>query len=403
MTFIQTDQSLRKSHAIFIAMLFMGMSKIGQGQADQSSEQIQYAYSDTGLSAQNRILTTFYQTPEGGCLIAMIEYFNPTSEGTWYGYKHVQYYYDEELILLYYIERLKNTEGEWTDNKKTTFDYDGLGRLVRENVYKIYSYGWNLDTYYRYQYNESGLRTLKVNYSYLPTQGFGWYESYKNIYTYDSTNRLIKNFGYFKAVYNWSNHFQNNYTYYGDTLVVDTALHYSSGWINYAVTDKHYDDGALTEEVYQDWNNNLWELNVRKLWQNNEIEGHAESMDSYTYSNGQWLQDQYYTFSPPCDSVIPFIPIQHVGSLNIENKKPESLLISNPGIALTIDMHSMQTPFIYLTIYDSSGRVLVDAIYITSDRREIFQPTLPELPHGVYIVQVRTMDAVKLDRWVKGG
>ena len=173
------------------------------------------------------------------------------------------------------------------DNEKLSFHYDAFGNLSEYAEWEIADAGgWEMDGKFSFSYNTEGkMDSIMVFFpdslgnllpidlevftytdgkltrdveSYYDTDSLQWLEEIKDIYTYDSSGRLVEAVEY-------------------DNPEYQTVIKTSTAWAKSKKTTWTYDDkGNVATITDYDWDSGQWV---------------ADSKDDYTFSNGKLTGD----------------------------------------------------------------------------------------------------------------
>ena len=212
----------------------------------------------------------FYEyNDEGKPLVADTRY---PYNGSWVNGRRTLYYYDDHGSLINQLLLSYNYNTHRWDTAKRYLRSYSEERYLMETHEQTYSDGeWSDKKLYTYDYDEEGRRSLYML-SYRDDADTGWIPQYRFLYSWEGMRQK----GYIKQDYDtssgeWKNNYQITYSYDGegrDTAKLTTTWDSSSSsWINQSLILLRYNTGGrLSLKLYQSWNDGMWVDAVRYLY-----------------------------------------------------------------------------------------------------------------------------------------
>jgi hypothetical protein len=154
--------------------------------------------------------------------------------------------------------------------QKLSANFIRMDSLISTSVH-----GWSSKILF--QYNENNKIT---EWLMLDNFGLGWENSLKNNLFYDNQNNLIIeiNFGWY--INDWDSLYRNNYS---------------------------YENGMLSQSVFQNYNNNFWENSSRDNYVYDTNQNLSNTLTEIWINNNwqnKWLRTNYYSLQNKRDSIL---------------------------------------------------------------------------------------------------
>ena len=170
-------------------------------------EEIHYSYYETGGIWETYGKTVLSYDDDDHVTLAM--YYGYV-DGEWMESSKETWDYEVGLLQVNTTSFI-NENGEWVDDRRTEYHYDGDG-LCTEMIVSQWSEIWYYESKTVYHYDAQQQCYEKIEYGY----GEGWYELYKNTYEYDAAGNLHIETTYFyqSDAQDWT--YRNRYEYLYD-------------------------------------------------------------------------------------------------------------------------------------------------------------------------------------------
>ena len=170
-------------------------------------EEIHYSYYETGGIWKTYGKTVLSYDDDDHVTLAM--YYGYV-DGEWMESSKETWDYEVGLLQVNTTSFI-NENGEWVDDRRTEYHYDGDG-LCTEMIVSQWSEIWYYESKTVYHYDAQQQCYEKIEYGY----GEGWYELYKNTYEYDAAGNLHIETTYFyqSSAQDWT--YRNRYEYLYD-------------------------------------------------------------------------------------------------------------------------------------------------------------------------------------------
>ena len=329
------------------------------------------------------------------------------SDGHWQFYNIFDFTYDEfDRVITNHITSW-NGVGYADSHSEFRYEYDDEGRLICES-YFIFNVNYSYDMYFNrwlYNYKNGKLANKCYQRYYLDT---GWlnYDMYLYSYYENEVSAVLHQTSTSDSL--WHNNEKQLYEYGDDgetTFITTQTWTVNDEWVNKSRTTKTYNEnGTLTQELYQAWQNEEW-VDKRRCDYTLDNYGNCTEGHWKDYVDGEWIDSesnntlfvQYNEGASILSESVQNYQAKYsyqFSSIN-ESLSHQAEAFPNPGTdQLTIQTNA---PFTEVIVYDLLGRqVFSQAISETT-----IHINTENWPFGVYFWKTYNSSSSQCGKWVK--
>lgn len=308
------------------------------------------------------------------------------NQSFWDPFHRILYTYNANVQL---IEQLNQSEnGGWEDTGRYLYTYDGNGNLAT-SVHQFKSGNmWVNANKLEYTYDGNGNQIQAISQVWDSNNSL-WVNSSKGVYTYNNgilTEELYESWD--DQISMWLTDGKVLSTYDGSGLLVTktSQLWENGGWRNQSKREYTYNnDGNLVKEEVSNWdtNNNAWILvgKIETIYNNDDLP-YQETAQSWVTNAWQNVSRHTYTYDVP----------QSTEELGAERLN----VYPNPAsdmITINLDENTQSTAM----IYSADGRIVASHVFAGKVNRV----PLNQLPTGSYFLQLTQGGKVYSSSFVK--
>lgn len=247
------------------------------------------------LRAGRRFLLELYQTYR----------VNP---GDWYGTERYKARYDENGNLIHRLYQSRDPASEWIIEQDDSYTYDAFGNLI-ERFSTLWFEGQDFSYRYLYEYDLSG-RLIEYQ-SMVELYGV-WSNHVRNLFAYDPNDSVVEETCFRGHEDDWveDNRIQRSYNANGQILSILKQSWQNDLWTDSILTTYTYDSNGLnTHKLVENWIDGQWisqyqEFNtydmngnrvhyLKQLWENDQWTTQSETDYLYDASNNMIEQHRY--------------------------------------------------------------------------------------------------------------
>jgi Secretion system C-terminal sorting domain len=390
---------IKNIYLLFVAIALM-FSNVLHSQ-EQAGTELTQIWNGAAWDNYLRDTYVFITDTNNNCLVSEIHNWY-WQANNWTENSRSYLTYDANFVLQTKLSQFYNGEvNNWENNYFETYTYLPNGNLESSTLQTFEDSEWvnlNLKTY---SYNASGTVDL-YTFQLWNTVSLEWTNGQQEINTYDAndnlTHKLIQSWN--EDIGEWVNQYDNVYSYTNSLLTNKIEQAWQVGtdeWVNSHNYTYAYDANSnLATNTIQNWNasDSVW-VNQGKL------------NYSYITTSGQQLQEvlfQFWTASSSSwtNSTKTIFSDYCIGNSIAELNSISSFnLYPNPGINLSISIYSRVNESMELSIYDISGKLILQQRHNLAVGNNILPILTANLTSGEYLVKVETKNIVTTKNWVK--
>lgn len=338
------------------------------------SEHISYNYNISTQTYEPTNKRIFNYSSSNDLLDIIYQYYDVNTTQFVNSFKE-NYTYNGTLLQESFNQYWDGTS--WVNNSKNIYLYDTNNKLTLYLSFTWNSTNW--DSSYKQEYYYSPTADSTISYSWNSMTN-AWYPSFKFATLYDSVGQTVAYVYYSWDGTAWYISSINNYTYdsQGNIIQYLTKVWDGSQLVNNFKADYYYTGNKNDSIIYYYWENasSSWIPNFKYLY----TYGSSDELvieSSYYYSLGNWIEVEKYQY---------FYHLVDITGIPALLKDETFTLFPNPANDVLNISFSEQIPVTRMVIRDAQGKIIYDQNYSS---RVI---NIKKLPSGLYYLSIVTDD-----------